>query len=70
MESKIKHNVLENEAFTIKITTTHNNFTQIYIAGKVGHAVRNSELIRIWSTNLNVYNFENFKNYNFAQKPK
>ena len=36
----------------IKTTTTHNNFSQIYIAGKVTHAVRDFELFRIRSTKL------------------
>ena len=36
----------------IKTTTIHNNFSQIYIAGKVAYAIRNSELFRIWFTKL------------------
>ena len=36
----------------IKTTTTHINFSQIYIAGKVTHAVRNFELFRIRPTKL------------------
>ena len=46
----LKKNFVEEnkKPFTaIKTTATHNNFTQIYIARKVAHAIRNSELLKI-----------------------
>ena len=55
MYGPLKRNfVKENKKlFTaIKATATHSNFSQVLIAGKVAHAVRNSELFSIWFTKL------------------
>ena len=52
MNLKKRNVVEENKKLlaAIKMTSTHSNFSSIYIAGKVAHAVRNHELFRMSST--------------------
>ena len=52
MNLKKRNVVEENKKLltAIKMTSTHSNFSPIYIAGKVAHAVRNHELFRMSST--------------------